>query len=152
MSWDNIPLLLILTLSVVGQNQSVALAAAVLLILKLLGLTAWFPLLESKGLNWGITLLTIAILAPLASGKISLRDMYASFGNLQGLSAIAIGIFVAWAAGQGITLVKASPETVTSLVLGTVIGVAFFQGIAVGPLIAAGLLSLLMSLLKILQG
>jgi uncharacterized membrane protein (DUF441 family) len=35
------------------------------------------------------------------------------------------------------------PIIVTGLLIGTVIGVAFFKGVPVGPLIAAGLLSLL---------
>lgn len=35
------------------------------------------------------------------------------------------------------------PSTVAGLLVGTVIGVAAFRGVPVGPLIAAGLLSLL---------
>lgn len=151
MSWENLPLLIILVLAVIGQNQSVALAAAILLIVKLIGLDAWFPMLESNGLNWGITLLTIGILAPVASGKVSLRDLQQSFTSPAGITATIIGIFVAWVAGRGIVIIKEAPETVTSLVLGTVVGVTFLQGIAVGPLIAAGLLSLIMNFTNLLK-
>lgn len=35
------------------------------------------------------------------------------------------------------------PSTVAGLLVGTVIGVALFRGVPVGPLIAAGILSLL---------
>ncbi|CUH95408.1 putative membrane protein [Propionispora sp. 2/2-37] len=151
MSWENLPLLIILVLAVVGQNQSVALAAAILLVVKLIGLDTWFPMLESKGLNWGITLLTIGILAPVASGKVSLRDLQQSFSSPVGITATIIGIFVAWVAGRGIVIIKETPETVTSLVLGTVVGVTFLQGVAVGPLIAAGLLSLLVSITNLFK-
>jgi uncharacterized membrane protein (DUF441 family) len=37
----------------------------------------------------------------------------------------------------------AQPLIVTGLLLGTLIGVAVFRGVPVGPLIAAGILSLL---------
>jgi len=36
----------------------------------------------------------------------------------------------------------ANPTIINGLIIGTLIGVAFFKGIAVGPLIAAGMLSL----------
>ncbi|MCO6560559.1 MAG: DUF441 family protein, partial [Gilliamella sp.] len=37
----------------------------------------------------------------------------------------------------------AHPTIINGLIIGTLIGVAFFKGIPVGPLIAAGILSLL---------
>ena len=57
--------------------------------------------------------------------------------------AIIVGIVVAWLGGRGVGLMSAQPLLVTGLLLGTIIGVAVFRGVPVGPLIAAGLLSLL---------
>ena len=37
---------------------------------------------------------------------------------------------------------SAQPSVVGGLLIGTVIGVAFFRGVPVGPLIAAGIVSL----------
>lgn len=148
MSLENIPLLIILVLSVLGNNQSVAVASAFLIIVKLLGLDICFPLLESKGMNIGITILTIAILTPLATGRITLHNFIDLFKSPIGIIALASGIFVAWAAGRGLLLIGTSPEMVSSLILGTVLGVCFLQGVAVGPLVAGGLVSMVLVLLK----
>ena len=57
--------------------------------------------------------------------------------------AIAVGELVAWLAGKGVPLMGEQPVLVTGLVIGTIIGVSFLGGIPVGPLIAAGILALL---------
>jgi uncharacterized membrane protein (DUF441 family) len=146
-SWDDLPLLTILVFSVLGNNQSVSIAAAFLLIVKLLGFNGWFPTLEANGMNIGITILTIAILTPLATGRITGTGMLSAFKTPAGILALISGIFVAWAAGRGLIFIQLSPEMVSSLVLGTVLGVCFFHGVAVGPLIAGGLVSLVTLLL-----
>lgn len=147
MNWEHAPLLIILVISVLGDNHSVSIAALLLLLVKLLGFDNWFPVLESHGLSVGITILTIAILVPVAQGNISLAGMAASFTTPITLIAIAIGVFVSWVAGQGVPFMKESPEAVTALVLGTIVGVCFFKGLAVGPLIAGGLVSLVVHVL-----
>jgi uncharacterized membrane protein (DUF441 family) len=146
MSLENLPILIILVLSVIGQNQSVSLAAAILLIIKLLGFDNWFPILENKGIGIGITILTLAILAPIAAGRINLRNMVDSLATPVGLLAVLTGIFAAWLGGRGVSFFQISPDVMTSLIIGTIVGVSFFQGIAVGPLIAAGMLSLVLGL------
>lgn len=146
MSLDNLPILIILLLAVIGQNQSVSLAAAILLIIKILGFDDWFSIVENKGMNIGITILTLAILAPVAAGRISLRNMVDSISSPVGFLAVLMGVFAAWVAGKGVIFFKASPDTITSLIIGTIVGISFFQGIAVGPLIAAGMLSLVVGL------
>ena len=146
MNWDNIPLLIILTLSVIGNNHSVSIAALLLLLIKLLGFETWFPFIENHGISIGITVLTLAVLTPVAQGRISVNNMLEAFKSPTGLVAIAIGILVAWIAAQGVPFMKDTPEAVTALIVGTIIGVCFFQGLAVGPLIAGGMVSLVISL------
>lgn len=148
MNIDNLPILLILVLSVIGNNQSVSIAALVLLLIKLAGFDSWFPVLQAHGVNLGIIILTIGILAPVAQGSISLKEMAAAFKGSVGIISILVGIFVSWMAGQGLPFMKSTPEAVTSLVLGTILGVCFFKGLAIGPLIAGGLVSLIMTLLQ----
>ena len=151
MSLDNLPLLIILVISVLGNNQSVAVASGFLLIIKLLGFDNWFPILENKGMNIGITILTIAILAPLASGRFSLKEAFTGFCSPIGIIALAAGIFVAWVAGRGLIFINTSPEMVGVLVLGTTFGVCFLHGVAIGPLIASGLVSLSIVILNALK-
>lgn len=142
MNWDNLPLLVILVLSVIGNNHTVSIATLVLLLIKMLGFDTWFPFIESHGINIGIIILTLAVLTPIAQGRISTAAMLDAFKTPIGLTAIIIGIFVAWVAAKGVPFMSGSPEVVTSLVLGTIIGVCFFHGLAVGPLIAGGLVAL----------
>ena len=151
MNLDYLPLLIILALGVIGHNNSVAIAATVLMLIKLLGFNDWFPILEKHGLNIGIIVLTIGILAPIASGKINMGIMLDTFKTPTGIVAIAMGVFVAWAGGLGIPLLKTSPEIVSSLVIGTIAGVFFCNGIPVGPLIAAGLVYIVLSVGKLFQ-
>lgn len=149
MNFENLPLLLILALSVIGNNSSVAIAAAALLLLKLLGLTNWMGAVETHGLNIGVIILTAAVLAPLASGKIDISSLGNAFRSPAGIIAILTGLAVACIAGQGVGYMQASPEIVTALMIGTLIGVCFFKGLAVGPLIAGGMVALIVSLLRL---
>lgn len=51
-------------------------------------------------------------------------------------------MLVAWFGGHGVNLMGTQPSLLTGLLLGTILGVAFLGGVPVGPLIAAGILSL----------
>lgn len=151
MNWDNVPLLVILVLSVIGNNATVSIAVLILLLLKLLGFGSWFPFIENNGINIGIIILTLAVLAPLAQERISINDMLAALKTPVSIIAIVVGIFVAWVAGQGVSFMQGSPEAVTALIAGTIIGVCFFHGLAVGPLIAGGMVALLASLFGLIK-
>ncbi|MMZ63565.1 hypothetical protein D1872_258290 [compost metagenome] len=115
----------------------------ILLLLRIAHVNQAFPWLEKYGLTIGIIILTIGVMTPLASGKISMNQVLESFTHWKSLLAIVIGILVAYLGGRGASLMSSQPTIVTGLLIGTVIGVALFKGVPVGPLIAAGLLSLL---------
>ncbi|MBK5646685.1 MAG: DUF441 domain-containing protein, partial [Acinetobacter sp.] len=103
----------------------------------------FFPYIQNHGLNIGIIILTIGVLAPIASGKISGESILKSFISIKSLAAIAVGLLVAWLGGRGVKLMSNQPDVVAGLLIGTVAGVALLRGVPVGPLIAAGILSLL---------
>lgn len=149
MSWDYITLAVIFAVSFFGHNMSVAWASGILLAMKLLGLDQWFPAIEAHGLNLGIMLLTIAILIPVAAGRITLPIMLVSFKTPLGIIAIFAGVFAAVSGGYGLQLLRESPEVISSLIIGTMIGVFFWKGITVGPLIAAGIVYMVLSLGKL---
>ena len=94
------------------------------------------------GLNVGIIILTIGVLTPIASGKIAADAILKSFMSWKSLVAIVIGLLVAWLGGRGVKLMTHQPDVVAGLLIGTVAGVAVLRGVPVGPLIAAGILSL----------
>lgn len=143
---EYITLGIVLILSYIGHNTSVLYAAGIVLALKVLGLNGLLNALGSDGLNWGIILLTAAILVPIATGSITIQNMIDSFKTPLGVTAMIAGVLAAVAGGSGITLLKNSPEVVSALIIGTMAGVFFFKGIAVGPLIAGGITYLVMSI------
>ncbi|BBE93839.1 DUF441 family protein [Haemophilus influenzae] len=136
-------LVILLILGVLSNNSAITISAAVLLIMQQTFLSSHIPLLEKYGVKIGIIILTIGILSPLVSGKIQLPDLSGFLSWKMALS-IAVGVLVAWLAGKGVPLMGEQPILVTGLLIGTIIGVAFLGGIPVGPLIAAGILALLL--------
>lgn len=150
MNWVELaPLCLVLILSLLGKSKMVAIAAALLLAMVVVGFKAPFPWLEKNLIKCGIFLLTLAVLIPLGTGKITLLNLYQTCTSLNGLIAIAVGIAVAWLGAQGVNYMQVSPDVISSLLIGTIIGVCFFGGIAVGPLIAAGVVFLLLKAIGI---
>ncbi|TQR98956.1 DUF441 domain-containing protein [Paenibacillus ottowii] len=143
MDYSSLILLVLAGLGIISGNSTVTIAMVVLLLLRVTSFYTAFPWLEKYGLTIGIIILTIGVMTPLASGKISINQVTESFLHWKSLLAIGIGILVAYLGGRGVTLMSGQPMIVTGLLIGTVIGVAFFKGVPVGPLIAAGLLSLL---------
>ncbi|MBO3659930.1 DUF441 domain-containing protein [Acinetobacter variabilis] len=136
-------LLVLLACGIFSHNTAVTIAAAVLIVLKITPLNELLPYVQQHGLNIGIIILTIGVLAPIASGKIPGDSILKSFLSWKSLLAIAIGLFVAWLGGRGVKLMSSQPDVVAGLLIGTVAGVAVLRGVPVGPLIAAGILSLL---------
>ena len=135
-------LIVLLACGIFSQNTAVTIAAAVLIIFRITPLSEFFPLLQQHGLNLGIIILTIGVLTPIASGKLPGEAILKSFLSWKSLLAIVIGVFVAWLGGRGVKLMTNQPDVVAGLLIGTVAGVAVLRGVPVGPLIAAGILTL----------
>ena len=138
-----IVLLVLLACGIFSHNSAVTIAAGVLIVFRITPLSEFFPYLQQHGLNIGIIILTIGVLTPIASGKISGEAIINSFMSWKSVFAIGVGLFVAWLGGRGVTLMTHQPNVVAGLLIGTIAGVALLRGVPVGPLIAAGILSLL---------
>lgn len=134
-------LVVLIVLGLVSQNSAVTISAAVLLVMQQTALSKYLPFVDQYGLKLGIIILTVGVLAPLVSGRIALPEL-AQMLNWKMALAIVAGVLVAWLGGRGVGLMGGQPILVTGLLIGTVIGVAFLKGVPVGPLIAAGILSL----------
>lgn len=136
-------LLALAALGVISHNMTVTLAILILLAVRITPLNNYFPWVERYGLSIGIVILTIGVMAPIASGKISANEVMSAFLHWKSLLAMLIGVAVSWLGARGVSLMSSQPSVVAGLLVGTVMGVALFRGVPVGPLIAAGLLSLL---------
>lgn len=137
-------LILLGALSLFVHNTAVTISILVLLVIKVTPLAQFFPYVEKQGITLGIIILTIAVMAPLVSGSLPSSTLIKSFLDWKSLLAIAVGIFVSWLGGRGVALMSSQPTIVGGLLIGTIIGVALFRGVPVGPLIAAGIVSLFM--------
>lgn len=145
-------LLLLMSISVIAKNQSLMVAVAVLLVLKVFGFDSkGFSFLQTKGINWGITIITIAVLAPIASGDIGFKDLLGAFKSPYAWIALVSGIAVALLAKGGVVLLAEDPHITTALVLGTILAVSLFKGVAVGPLIGAGIAYMAMKLFELFK-
>jgi uncharacterized membrane protein (DUF441 family) len=133
-------MLLLLAIGFVAKNSSLMIAVAVLLLFKIGGMDEKsFSFLQSKGINWGVIVITIAVLAPIASGEIGFRDLTGAFKTPFAWIALISGMLVALLAKGGVILLADDPHITAALVLGTILSVAIFKGVAVGPLIGAGI-------------
>lgn len=142
-------LILLLLIGIIAKNQSILIAVFVLLILKAVGLDSkGFSFLQTKGINWGVTIITIAVLAPIASGEIGFKDLTDAFRSPFAWIALISGMAVALLAKGGITLLAKDPHITTALVLGTILAVSLFKGVAVGPLIGAGIAYMAMKIFE----
>lgn len=146
----NLFLLLLLAIALVAKNQSLLFAVGFLIVIKAVGLDQkLFPVIQSKGINWGVTVITIAVLVPIATGDIGFKQLGEAMKSYYAWIALGAGIAVALIAKNGLTLLENDPHITTALVIGTILAVALFGGVAVGPLIGAGIAYLVMQIVKI---
>ena len=140
----------VLALSIVGHNMTVVYATVIVFILKIFAQLTNSPIileyLGGHGLQLGIIILTAAILVPIADGTVTISTMINSFKTPIGIVAVTAGLLAAMAGGVGVPLMQENPNVIPALIVGTMAGVFFFKGIAVGPLIAAGFTYFVMAL------
>lgn len=140
-------LILIFILGYIGKNQSIMVAVYILLGIQLLKLDEkMFPFIQQKGMTIGITVITISVLIPIATGEIGFEELVDSVKSYYGWIALGSGLFVAVVARGGLDLLANDPHLTTALVMGTIIAVVFLQGVAVGPMIGAGIAYLIMQI------
>ncbi|KGA97853.1 membrane protein [Alkalihalobacillus alcalophilus ATCC 27647 = CGMCC 1.3604] len=149
MSQATLFMLVLLAIAIMAKNQSLLVAVAFLLVIKWVGLgDKLFPLLQTKGINIGVTVITIAVLTPIVTGEIGFKQLGEAVRSPYAWVALAAGIMVALIAASGLDLLKEDPHITTALVFGTILAVALFNGVAVGPLIGAGIAYLMMQMIQ----
>jgi uncharacterized membrane protein (DUF441 family) len=140
--------LALLIISLVGHSMSMVYTCVILLLLKWLLPQEAVDYVGQHGAGWGVILLTVALLVPLIQGKVGLNEIRNSFTGGLGLLAVLIGLMVAIFGRWGITLIGKTPQITIMLMVGTVIGVIFFKGVAVGPMIAGGITYAILTILE----
>ena len=143
-------LALILAVAIFGKNNSLIFATVVVMLLKLLPFAQkWMETIHGKGISWGVTIISISILIPIATGQIGFKELIDVFKSPGGWVAIGCGILVAILSKWGVNQLSVSPQVTVALVFGTILGVVLFKGIAAGPVIASGITFVIISLLHL---
>ncbi|MFC5712757.1 DUF441 domain-containing protein [Thalassorhabdus alkalitolerans] len=146
-------MLILLAIGVIGKNQSLVVAILVLLALKWTGAgDKVFPFMQAKGINIAVTILTIAVLVPIVTGEIGFKQLGDAMKSVYAWVALGAGITVALIAKGGVDLLQNDPHITAALVIGTILAVALFNGVAVGPLIGAGIAYYAMKAVEIFSG
>ncbi|AJA49882.1 hypothetical protein CPAST_c38440 [Clostridium pasteurianum DSM 525 = ATCC 6013] len=143
----NIILVIILAISIIGKANSVSVAVAFLLILKLLNIQKYIlPVLDSKGIFWALVILIATILIPIANGSISFINIKGNLISVVGITALLLSFFTTYLSGLGLKYltVQGHGDVMPALILGSIAAAAFLGGVPVGPLITSGLLALVM--------
>lgn len=151
----NLSLLALLILSILGKNNSLAVAITTLLLFSLIGkLGPEFSVisdsllnyLDKYGLKLGVILLMMGVLAPFALGAVEPTELLKSLKSYRGWLALLAGVLVAIFGAYGGNLLDVDPNIVTPVVIGTIFGIVVFKGYPVGPLIGSGIAYCLISI------
>lgn len=141
---------LIMLVALLAKNQSLIIATGFILLVKLIPTSKVFlTWLQDKGINLGVTIITAAILVPIATGEIGLKDLLDAFKSPIGWIAVFCGGLVAVLSSKGVGLIASDPQITVALVFGTILGVVFLKGIAAGPVIASGITYCLLQLFSL---
>jgi uncharacterized membrane protein (DUF441 family) len=140
----------LVVIGLIGRSRNITTAACILLIFKLLSLDRFLPLIERRGLETGLLLLTIGVLVPFLNGKITRKDVTSIFTSAPGILALAGGALATYTNGAGLALLKADPQMIAGLMLGSIIGIIFLKGVPAGPLMAAGITALLLEIFSLI--
>lgn len=144
-------LIVFILVGVLGRVSIVSVAASILLVFRMLRLERFYPLIERRSLELGLLFLMVSILVPLAAGKVGPRAMLGTIFSIAGVATVIGGILATMLNAKGLALLQTYPSLLLSVLLGTVIGIVFFKGMPVGPLMATAIAALCLSMIDLFR-
>ncbi|AEF94114.1 UPF0756 membrane protein yeaL [Desulfotomaculum nigrificans CO-1-SRB] len=148
MQSGEITMIILLLVGLAARSNLISTCACILLVLQFTKLDFLFPYLETHGLELGLLFLLLSILVPIATNRISNRELLYNFTSLPGILAIIGGALATHLNSEGLKLMQIEPSIIFGLIIGSVIGIFFFNGQPVGPLMAAGVAALFFEVLS----
>jgi len=150
MDTSTLVLLVLLIMAIAGRSNLVAMASCILMAIKFSGLEEFvLPVLEKKGLKFGLLILMVYILMPVAKGEVNLKEVKYSFSTIPGLIALVGGALATHLNNEGLKLMKVMPEIIFGMTVGTILGTVFLRGIPCGPVMAAAVTAILLEIYAI---
>lgn len=134
-------------LGLAARNTLILGSCLVLVTIRLLRLDGLLHWLMDTGTTFGVFVLILALLAPVADEQIPLRRFVGEIFTRQGAIAVVLAAAGAWLGRYGVDYLKGYPQALVGLIVGSVLGTILLGGIPTGPLILAGLTALLAGIL-----
>jgi uncharacterized membrane protein (DUF441 family) len=141
----------LMILGILVNSRIVLISSFILLVLKLMKQDNIFVLLSNKGIELGLIFLLLAVLSPLLITPPDWMELINSLKSWEGIIAIIAGLLATQFNEMGLILLNEFPQIIIGIILGSLIGIIFMDGIPVGPLMAAGIAAILIRLLKFFQ-
>ncbi len=145
----NLVLIVVLILGIMVNNTSLILSGAVLLGARVFKLDNLLVLIDDYSIKIGIILIMLGVLTPLARGQLQLKGLTKTLLNPLPILGLIMGVAVTQFTREGLGLMESSPTVTINLVIGVILGVAFFNGVPSGPLIASGITAVIYQLFKL---
>ncbi|MCL4318638.1 MAG: DUF441 domain-containing protein [Firmicutes bacterium] len=149
---ESIGLLFILVLGMWARSNIVAASAAILLGIRFMRMTSLYPVLERRAVETGLLFLTLGMLVPFAVGKVNMKEVFHSFLTVPGILAVIGGAVATNLNGRGLQLLTDNSHLMMGLIVGSILGIVFWGGMPVGPLMAAGTTYLMLQTLEWVLG
>ena len=149
---ESVGLLFILVLGMWARSNIVAASAAILLGIRFMRITSLYPVLERRAVETGLLFLTLGMLVPFAVGKVNMKEVFHSFLTVAGILAVIGGAVATNLNGRGLQLLTDNSHLMMGLIVGSILGIVFWGGMPVGPLMAAGTTYLMLQTLEWMLG
>ena len=143
---SNILLITILIFGFFSRSRVLLITTLFLLIIQELNIKEFFIFFSSHGIEIGLFFLLAAIISSLLLIELDFQKILDYFLSYQGLIAFIAGILATILNKMGLHLLESDSLLITAIVIGSIFGILFFEGIPVGPLMAAGIAVLLIRL------
>ncbi|WP_018247381.1 DUF441 domain-containing protein [Orenia marismortui] len=132
-------LFIIFSIGLLSKSDLLVIASIILFFLKLTKLDNALVILDNLGLKIGLVFLLLSVLVPLIDESLSIKEIIKSYKSILSFFALISGILATKVVGAGIGLLDEEPQLIIGMLFGSIIGIVFFGGVPVGPLLAAGL-------------
>lgn len=142
-------LLGIIFISFIAKNKPMVLGGIIVFILSFINNQGLNRYIKNNSLNIGLVFLIMWLLLPILEipREISISSTR-SYLNLNGLISFISGLFVVIIAGKGLNYLNGNTSAIGGIILGSIVGVTFFEGIPVGMLTASGIAYLIIKCIK----
>ena len=141
--------LILLILGIFSKNDTIVIAIVFLIACVLLKIdNIKLNLIKEFCIKYGIVLITIYAFVPIAKGDITINEVIKAIFTWRAWVAIISGILVTYFAKYGIEIMNTDPDIITFVLVGIIMGIIVFKGVASGPLIGSGIALMLFSIIE----